>query len=105
MPPNARTDKKYCSDECGKSARLKANGGSYKRTTTPQKPEEGESLADLYPDLASEWDPTLNGDLSPYDLKTGSHMRVWWKLVNEIYLYFLLLCLVIMAEVVVAVGI
>ena len=28
------------------------------------KPKEGESLADLFPNVALLWHPTLNGDLS-----------------------------------------
>lgn len=43
------------------------------------KPKEGESLADLFPDVASQWHPTLNGDLTPFDLKVVSHKKVWWK--------------------------
>jgi hypothetical protein len=32
-----------------------------------------------YPNLAAEWHPTLNGDLSPRDVSYGSGRRVWWK--------------------------
>ena len=30
------------------------------------------------PQLANEWHPTKNGDVTPYDVKPGSHKRVWW---------------------------
>jgi hypothetical protein len=37
------------------------------------------SLAIMYPELAKEWHPTKNGDLTPKDLSTGSNKKVWWK--------------------------
>lgn len=36
------------------------------------------SLASLYPDLASEWHPTLNGGMTPSDKVGGSHETIWW---------------------------
>lgn len=36
------------------------------------------SLASLNPELASQWHPTLNGDLTPERVVTGSHQKVWW---------------------------
>ncbi|MCR8666237.1 zinc-ribbon domain-containing protein [Aestuariibaculum sp. M13] len=36
------------------------------------------SLATLKPDLAREWHPTKNGNLSPYDVSPGSSKKVWW---------------------------
>ena len=36
-------------------------------------------LATLNPDLAKEWHPTKNGDLTPYDVTGGSKNKVWWK--------------------------
>ena len=32
-----------------------------------------------HPDIASEWHPTKNGELTPEDVVAGSHKRVWWK--------------------------
>ncbi len=29
--------------------------------------------------LISEWHPSRNGDLSPYNVKAGSSLKVWWK--------------------------
>ena len=37
------------------------------------------SLATLYPELAKQWHPTKNGDLTPYDVRPGSNKKVWWK--------------------------
>jgi len=31
------------------------------------------------PELAKEWHPTLNGDLTPRDVTYGSTRRVWWR--------------------------
>jgi hypothetical protein len=36
-------------------------------------------LQTTHPDIAKEWHPTKNGDLTPYDVKSGSHKKVWWK--------------------------
>ena len=41
-------------------------------------PVPGETdLATRYPDLAAEWHPTKNGDLTPSDVLPGSHRLVW----------------------------
>jgi predicted nucleic acid-binding Zn-ribbon protein len=42
-------------------------------------PVSGQSFADLFPDVAREWHPTRNGDLTPFDVKGGSNKRVWWR--------------------------
>jgi hypothetical protein len=42
-------------------------------------PKPGESFADLHPEPAAEWHPTLNGDLKPSDVKPASNKRVWWQ--------------------------
>jgi len=36
-------------------------------------------LATKRPDIASEWHPTLNNELTPYDVTYGSSKKVWWK--------------------------
>ena len=33
----------------------------------------------LYPEVASQWHPTKNGDLKPTDFTYGSDRKVWWK--------------------------
>ncbi len=40
--------------------------------------DANKSLAVLSPDIAKEWHPSLNGDLTPYDVHNGSSMKVWW---------------------------
>ena len=32
-----------------------------------------------HPELAKQWHPTLNGDLTPNDVTRGSSNKVWWK--------------------------
>jgi hypothetical protein len=36
-------------------------------------------LAARRPDVAAQWHPTKNGDLTPRDVIAGSKRRVWWK--------------------------
>ena len=36
-------------------------------------------LATTHPDLSKQWHPTKNGDLTPQDVVSGSHRKVWWK--------------------------
>ena len=37
------------------------------------------SLAENMPELAKEWHPTKNGELTPYDVTIGRFKPVWWK--------------------------
>jgi len=39
-------------------------------------------LAVTHPELAAEWHPTKNGELTPSDLMAGSHRKVWWRCPN-----------------------
>lgn len=39
---------------------------------------EKKSLASEYPDIATEWHPTKNGDLLPEDVAPKSGKKVWW---------------------------
>ena len=36
-------------------------------------------LETVAPQLASEWHPTKNGELTPQDVTAGSNKKVWWK--------------------------
>jgi rubrerythrin len=36
-------------------------------------------LSIVRPDIAAEWHPTKNGDLTPDMVSYGSEKRVWWK--------------------------
>ena len=44
-----------------------------------QKVSKSNSLAFLRPEIAAEWHPTLNGDLTPDGVTVGSSKKVWWK--------------------------
>jgi len=37
------------------------------------------SLAKLYPDIAKEWHPAKNGELTPGDVSKASAKKVWWQ--------------------------
>ena len=45
-------------------------------------PSDKQPLSVTHPELAREWHPTLNGDLSPVDVVEGSAKTVWWKCMN-----------------------
>ena len=45
----------------------------------PRKPPKGKSLAEVNPELAKQWHPTKNGDLTPFDFTNKSGVKVWWK--------------------------
>ena len=47
-----------------------------------QKVCDDNSLANLNPELAKEWHPTRNGDLTPKDVTPGSNKKVWWLCEN-----------------------
>jgi rubrerythrin len=53
--------------------------GIARRTAARAKPAPGQSLADLMPELAAEWHPTLNAPLTPADVVPGSGKKVWWQ--------------------------
>jgi len=36
------------------------------------------NLTESHPNVASQWHPTKNGELSPYDYTYGSRKKVWW---------------------------
>ena len=40
-------------------------------------------LASTYPDIAKEWHPTKNGNLTPKDVKATERKKVWWKCSNR----------------------
>src|SRR5208283_2030649 len=36
-------------------------------------------LATTHPELAKQWHPTKNGDLTPYKVIAGSSKKIWWQ--------------------------
>ena len=41
------------------------------------------SLAETHPEVAKQWHPTKNGDLTPNNVTPGSNKKVWWKCDKE----------------------
>lgn len=41
-------------------------------------PQPGDSLAERFPDVAAEWHPSLNDDLTPEMVGYASNKKVWW---------------------------
>jgi predicted nucleic acid-binding Zn-ribbon protein len=68
VPPCDRRRGERC-PECAKVQR------QLKRST----PKPGRSLADLYPEVAVDWHPTLNAPLTASDVNPGSKTRRWWQ--------------------------
>lgn len=57
--------------------------GAPKPAPTPSKaktglPLPGDSFADRYPEVAAEWHPTRNGDMTPDKVGHASNRRAWW---------------------------
>ena len=41
-------------------------------------PNAKKSLAETHPEVAKQWHPTKNGDLTPFNVAPYSHKKVWW---------------------------
>ncbi len=46
---------------------------------TNKRAHKSNCLATLYPDIALDWHPTRNGELTPEKVVAGSHRKVWWR--------------------------
>lgn len=58
----------------------KRSGGNGCPFCAGQRVIEGETdLATLNPELAKEWHPTLNGEMTAFDVGAGSPKKVWWQ--------------------------
>ena len=42
-----------------------------------------ENLAARYPAVAAQWHPTLNGELTPDQVRPRSNREVWWRCLND----------------------
>ncbi|MGE6849652.1 zinc-ribbon domain-containing protein [Bacillus tropicus] len=71
--------------ECQKGHKFEAIPNDVKNSNTwcpycsNKKVCDDNCLAIVYPDVAAEWHPTLNGELTPYEVAFGSSERVWWQ--------------------------
>lgn len=52
-------------------------------TKVIQKPYSLPPLIVQYPELAKQWHPTKNGDLTPAEISAGSSRKVWWVCSNN----------------------
>jgi hypothetical protein len=43
-----------------------------------QKVDLSNCLATTYPDIASQWHPTKNNEITPYDVVAGCGKKIWW---------------------------
>ena len=50
-----------------------------KLTSTLPDQLKKNSLATNYPKLSMEWDKEKNGEMSPYNVSSGSSLVVWWR--------------------------
>jgi len=41
------------------------------------------SLAETHPEIAKQWHPTLNGDLTPFDFTPGSDKKFGGNVIRE----------------------
>ena len=48
-----------------------------------QKASITNCLDTAYPEIAKEWHPIKNGDLTPIDVLPGTEKKVWWKCSND----------------------
>lgn len=46
---------------------------------TGYKPTKDNNLGVLFPDIAKQWHPTKNKDLTPHDVTSKSGKKVWWQ--------------------------
>ena len=65
---NSRTRGSGC-PECGKQRTAAARS----------KPTDGQSLKDLFPDIAIEWDYEKNLNILPEEVAPKSEKKIWWK--------------------------
>ncbi len=62
--------------EAGVNNRFAGHGCPY---CAGQRVSQETCLAARNPELASEWHPNKNGELTPLNVMPGSHKKVWWQ--------------------------
>lgn len=70
----------YC-DVCDDSFRKTVNAKTAEKDSfycPIKKVNHSNSLATKNPKLASQWHPTKNGELTPFDVTCGCDKKVWW---------------------------
>ena len=56
----------------------RAAGGCGCPYCSGRRVSDANRLSIKFPDVAKEWHPTENGDLTPYDVAIASNRKVWW---------------------------
>ena len=89
VPPGTMNKYWWKCDVCGYkwhasvNQRLAPRGckpcGVKRRAAARSLPTPGSSFADLFPEVAKEWHPTRNGDLTPDQVRPASNKEVWWQ--------------------------
>jgi DNA-directed RNA polymerase subunit RPC12/RpoP len=66
--------RKYPCQNCASQQKMSVA----KKALKPISRRTTETLAELYPNIAKEWHPYLNGDLTPDKVSAKSQERAWW---------------------------
>ena len=66
-------------DHIWRGSILKRNNGRGCPVCAGRKVVKSNSLAILNPELTKEWHPTKNKDFTPYDVRPGSNIKIWWQ--------------------------
>jgi len=77
---NAKENLKWkcLKEECGEFLNISLNGYGCGYCAGRQVGISN-CLATKFPDIATEWHPRKNGDLTPWDVTHGSGKHVWWQ--------------------------
>jgi len=77
--PNGE-DHQWQAAVCSRTARENPTGCPY---CSNRRVSEANSLAACFGEIAAEWHPTKNGDLTPDRIVAGSNEKVWWRCSNH----------------------
>lgn len=69
---------KNCDSEYDMSLNCRTNGKQNCPYCAGMRVNHTNSLFTLRPDIALQWHPTKNGDLTPKDVTCGKGIKVWW---------------------------
>lgn len=69
---------KDCGYEWLATPNNRASKGSGCPRCAGRVPKEGQTLGDLYPEIAAQWHPTRNGAVKPTDVAPKSGKKRWW---------------------------
>ena len=65
-------------DHVWKAPVIKRSDGRGCPVCNGRKVVKSNSFGTLFPQIAKQWHPTKNADLTPYDFRPGSTKKVWW---------------------------